>query len=153
MTVYYCDSSILIKRHIHEPGSQWFHERIEEPDTSLFTTEISIVEVCSALNRRLREEFIDADEYRDLMTQSWYLFGSTYDVVKLSEQLVKLACSMLERHPLRAIDAVHLATGIFVNERLLSHEEPSLIFLSADHHLLTAATAEGVSTFDPSTVP
>lgn len=153
MTVYYCDSSILVKRHITEMGSQWFRLLADRQDTSLFTAQVSIVEVCSALNRRLREQHIDLSEYRSLMAQSTFLFGSKYDVIRLSDQIIELACSILERHPLRAFDAVHLATALTVNEQLIKVNEPILTFLTTDHRLLAAATAEGLSTFDPTTAP
>ena len=153
MTVYYCDSSILIKRHIDETGSHWFRQLVEQPDVALFTAQISIVEMGSAFNRRLREKFISAEEYRDVMAQAQFLFSASYNVLQLSDQVVQLACAVLERHPLRAFDAIHLATSLTVNERLLSLNAPALTFLSADHRLLVAAAAEGLATFDPATAP
>ena len=87
------------------------------------------------------------------MAQSTFLFGSKYDVIRLSDQIIELACSILERHPLRAFDAVHLATALTVNEQLIKVNEPILTFLTTDHRLLAAATAEGLSTFDPTTAP
>jgi hypothetical protein len=142
----------LIKRHINEAGSQWFRELTVQQSAALFTAQISLVEICSALNRRLREQFINTDEYQRLIAQSRFLFASTYSVMEFSDRISDLACAMLERHALRAIDAIHLATGIVTHEQLRNREEPTLTFLSADHRLLTAATAEGLSTFDPSTV-
>jgi hypothetical protein len=152
MSVYYCDSSILIKYHIDEAGSQWVQTLVEEQDSSLFTTQISLIETCSAPNRRLREQSITASDYRDLMTQCRFLFDSTYNVVEFSAQVSELACRSLERHPLRAIDAIHLAMALILNTLLVDQNESPLTFLSADQRLLTAALAEGLSTFDPSTV-
>ena len=38
---------------------------------------------------------------------------------------------MLERHPLRAYDAIHLATALTVNRRSLTFGAVGLVFLSA----------------------
>lgn len=56
MTVYYCDASVLVKRHVNEVGSQWFRNLADAADALLITTQIGLVEISSALNRRLREK-------------------------------------------------------------------------------------------------
>ncbi len=57
MTDYYVDSSVLVKRHIYEPGTAWFQSLVRSPYKHLIiTSEISLVEIYSALNRRLREK-------------------------------------------------------------------------------------------------
>jgi uncharacterized protein len=153
MTIYYCDSSVLVKRHMNESGSQWFRQLVDQQNISVFTTQISVVEVCSALNRRLRENVINLNDYHSLVAQSTFLFGSKYEVIAISEQLIELACSALERHVLRAFDAIHLATAMMVNDRLIRLNEPTLIFLATDQRLLTAAIDEGLSTFNPANIP
>jgi predicted nucleic acid-binding protein len=122
---------------------------MERQDTSLFTAQISLVEVYSALNRRLRENFINADEYRSIVAQLMYLFESIYNVMTFSAQIAELACSILERQPLRALDAIHLATALVVNEQLVRQQRPTLTFLATDHRLLGAAATEGLATLDP----
>jgi len=54
--IYYSDSSVLIKRHVHEIGSLWF-QNIADPKSGnvIITATLSVVEVISALNRRKRE--------------------------------------------------------------------------------------------------
>jgi len=56
MPDYYADSSVLVKRHVHEVGSDWF-QTLTDPATKnvIITARLSIVEVISALNRRVRE--------------------------------------------------------------------------------------------------
>jgi hypothetical protein len=52
MAYYYADSSVLVKRHVHEMGTAWFRA-LAEPTAGnvIITTRISMVEVYSALNR------------------------------------------------------------------------------------------------------
>jgi hypothetical protein len=51
---------------------------------------------------------------------------------------------LCHRHPLRGADAVHLARAL-----LLREEGLDILFARSDRHLLEAAAAEGLGTFDP----
>jgi predicted nucleic acid-binding protein len=152
MTVYYCDSSVLVKRHVSEVGSPWFSVLVDDQSAALFTAQISIVEVCSALNR-LRESHFGVVEYQRMMAQVRFLFNVKYEVIELSDQIVTVACSLLERQPLRGFDAIHLAKALLVRDRLDRLNEPTPTFLATDLNLLKAAAGEGLSTFNPSTIP
>jgi hypothetical protein len=66
---------------------------------------------------------------------------------------VDLACSVLERYPLRAFDAAHLATALTVQRFLDSETESPLVFVSADERLNRAASAEGFAVDDPNQHP
>ncbi|MBU0702365.1 MAG: hypothetical protein KKC18_00665 [Chloroflexi bacterium] len=52
-----------------------------------------------------------------------------------------------------AYDAVHLATALSINQRLVEAGEPALTFLSADVRLNDAATAEGLAVDNPNEHP
>jgi hypothetical protein len=62
---------------------------------------------------------------------------------------VDLSCDLLERHPLRASDAIHLATALTSNQLLSNGDLPALTFLCADDRLLDAAMAEGLGVDNP----
>jgi uncharacterized protein len=72
-----------------------------------------------------------------------------YIVVNLSKSIVQAAQNLLLKHPLRAYDAVQLASGLDSNRRLLAANQPPLIFVCADTRLLTVATSEGLQTHNP----
>ncbi len=58
MADYYADSSVLIKRHVREAGTDWFCALADASSGQVITTaRISEVEVYSALNRRARRPF------------------------------------------------------------------------------------------------
>lgn len=62
--IYYADSSVLVKHHVNETGTDWLLELLDPTaNNSIITSTLSIVEVFSALNRRLREAAVDADTY------------------------------------------------------------------------------------------
>lgn len=148
MTDYYVDTSVLLKRHVDELGSCWFEELVDSSE-SILTTALSLIEVYSAFNRLVRESRLSENEYQELLIDLKDLFGTRYELIPISTSIITDACNRLERHPLRAYDSVHLASAIFANQVLLTSGKPGMTFLSADHRLLTAAAAEGLSTFDP----
>jgi len=60
---------------------------------------------------------------------------------------------LLERHPLRAYDAMHLASALLTQTELEANRLPPLIFLTADDRLLDVAQAEGMKTDNPNRHP
>ena len=60
MEEFYADSSVLVKRHVPEAGSSWFRA-IADPASGnvIITARVSVVEVYSALNRRVRAGTLD----------------------------------------------------------------------------------------------
>lgn len=69
MADYYADSSALVKRHIPEIGSAWFQALAEQVTGNAITTaRMSLAEVYSALNRRIREATLDAADYARIVT-------------------------------------------------------------------------------------
>lgn len=63
------------------------------------------------------------------------------DVCQITPEVVASSVSLLESHPLRAIDAMHVACALAV--------KPDL-FVSADHRQLAAARKAGLKIADVS---
>ncbi len=147
MSDYYADSSVLVKRHVQEIGTEWAKSLLE--NNLIITAEMSIVEVYSALNRRVREGSITPEDYAHIMTDFSALCTITYKLVQLSSPIIERTKLLLERYPLRAYDAVQLASALVINDAFLKQKLPALIFLSADQRLLSVAHHEGLSTDDP----
>jgi predicted nucleic acid-binding protein len=151
MSIFYADSSVLVKRHVREVGSQWFKELVAEPSTYIVTAEFTVAEVYSALNRRRRERSIGQRLYADATNRFMQLCRSEYELLPLSEQMIQVACNLLERHAIRAFDALHLATAVHVNAQLHTAGKGESTLLTADTRLLTAASIEGLQTHGPLT--
>jgi len=150
VSAYFLDTSALVKRYIDETGSVWLRANIDPVlRPFLVISQLLVVEVHSALNRRLREGTISQDDY----TRTKHAFQddcqNEYNLIPISEAIVDLACDLLERHPLRASDAIHLATALTSNRLLSSHDLPAFTFLCADDRLINAATAEGLAADNP----
>lgn len=69
----------------------------------------------------------------------------------LTDDVVRRAEDLLERHTLRASDAIQLASALQSSDRLDIVASGALAFVSADTRLLAAAEREGLMTVDPST--
>jgi len=76
-----------------------------------------------------------------------------YQIMPPTMPVIDLACTLLERHPLRACDAIHLATALGVHRLLVAQNYPALTFLSADDCLNDAAAAEDLAVDNPSRHP
>lgn len=72
-----------------------------------------------------------------------------YQVIELNDNLFDEARRLLIKHPLRALDALQLASALQAAKVL--GIQP--IFISADTRLLAAATAEGLAVDDPNLHP
>lgn len=154
MAEYYADSSVLVKRHVNEIGSDWVRSLTDPAAANLIiTTRLSFVEVCSALNRRVRETSIIALDYAQMIDDVTNFWQAQYEIVELTTSVVDRAKQLLESHPLRAYDAVQLASALLAQNALRVAGVPTLIFLAADERLLVAADTEGMATDNPNDHP
>lgn len=147
MKVYYADSSALVKRHIQETGTAWVKSVCA--NNLVITAEISMVEVYSALNRRLREGKIIQQYYKQISTDFISLCNKTYKIVRLSPYIIERTRLLLENYPLRAYDTVQLASALVSNESFLAENLSPLVFLSSDQRLLSVAGQERLLIDDP----
>ena len=70
------------------------------------------------------------------------------------DNVIDQANHLLERHPLRAYDAIRLGAAVTVNQQLLAANNLApLTFLSADDRLNQAASAEGLAVDNPNHHP
>jgi predicted nucleic acid-binding protein len=150
MPFYQFDSSGLVKRYVDETGSDWVRAIVSPAQGNVISiADVTRAEVVSALARRAREGTITLDE-RDDLTQTFQAHAATqYQLVPTEPWIVDLAVDLIQRHPLRAYDALQLATALIVNRALIADGLPPLVFISADDRLIAAAQAEGLTADHP----
>lgn len=151
MTVYYLDSSALIKRYVDENGSAWVRSIFAEREYHTFIiAEITLVEVSSAFARRQRSGDISG-QMRERYELLFLADLADCRTVPLDMAMVKAAIQCCHRFGLKAYDAVQLATALTVSTELQAHGVRSLSFVSADRDLLAAAAAPDflLLTIDP----
>jgi hypothetical protein len=151
---YYFDTSALIKRYVAESGSDWLEAEVFGPgDVLALTSRVTMVEIWSALARRRREASISSEHHAELLDAFREDCLIRYRFVDFEEAVVEFARQLLDRHPLRAYDAVQLASALVAGRTLDDASLPLPTFVSADEHLLEAARAEGLPTDNPNLHP
>lgn len=154
MRTYYLDSSALSKRYVEETGSSWVRSILAPPaGNAIVTARITMVEIHSALARRLREGTIQAGDFTVAIQAFNSHCATAYRFVELDLNIVRLARDLLDRYPLRAYDAVQLASAIRANRALLAGGLSPLWFVSADDRLNATATEEGLAVDNPNLHP
>ncbi len=128
------DSSAFAKRYVEEPGSQAVDELcLEAADLALSV--LAVPEILSALNRRVGERNLTKRDYTKAKQR---LLEDVRDaaIVNLTPFVVADSIALLEKSPLRAMDALHIACAI---------QWKADIFVSSDKKQITAAKKSGLS--------
>lgn len=145
----FLDSSALAKRYLPEVGTRWLRQQVAAEENSVIVSRLTTVEVMSAVARRQREGTINDEVVTGIHRLLIRHFQQQFIVVDVNHQLTENAIKLLTAHPLRAYDAMQLASAKFVNQRLINNNLPSLTFLCADTRLLDIAQREGLNTDNP----
>ncbi|MEG5045627.1 type II toxin-antitoxin system VapC family toxin [Microcoleus sp. B4-C1] len=154
VNAYFLDTSALVKRYVPELGSNWI-QSITVPTAANFLaiSQITWVEVCSAFSRRQREGTLSADEVDQLMGDFRTDFDNQYEVLEVDRTLIETAGALVMQNPLRAYDALQLASALRVQSTLVSVPDTQLVFVSADNRLLNIAHSEGLAIDNPNNYP
>ncbi len=147
MALYYLETSALVKLYVKEPGTERLLRLAARTNNHRFVVlTLARVEIHSAIRRRQREGDIDGPIAERLLIQFEQHLESRFIKQVLNDSLIDLATSLVNRHALRAYDAVQLAGCLILKENSAS-DEPS--FVCSDQRLLRAAENEGLACFDP----
>ena len=138
--IYYVDSSVLVKRYVDVPGSSDLRTLMERW-RQLATSALTLVEIRSALARMVREERFTRDEVAVILARVDRTVPSM-EIVEPRGQTLAVAGELVSRHPLRAYDAVQLASAL----RVATTTQRPVTFACSDAPLRTAAAAEGLRT-------
>ena len=150
MTTAYFDSSALVKRYVNEVGSAWVRRALAHPtEASIYTALLTHAEVLSALQRKVRERQLTQDRATVLAQRVLAHCTWRYHLLAITPALVAHAGVLVQRYPLRAYDAIHLACALLVHRQAQQYDVPLPRFVSADTALLTAAQAEGFLVDNP----
>lgn len=150
MTVYYADSSALLKRYAEEIGS----ERVQalcEPGAAhvIAIAQIGLVEIAAAIGMKHRRGELSSSDRDDLLRDVQRDGRTLYWLVDVDLDIITRAIELTRRQKLRGYDAVHLACALFVKETMPGRGLPEPVLLCADQDLLKAAQNEGMLTENP----
>jgi uncharacterized protein len=155
VSLFYLDTSALVKRYLVEVGSVWVGT-LTDPSSghTIITAEIAQVEAAAAIAARQRAPggitLKERDDAVDLLAVHC---TTEYRLVGTNPLMLDRAIQLTQNHRLRGYDAVHLATALIVNEQYLAAGLAGLTFVAADNDLIVAAQLEGLATDNPNLHP
>ena len=135
----YCDTSAMAKRYVREPGRPVLMKLLAKQ--KVVSSVLMPAELHSAFARRVREGTLATVALPRLFTRvaadrdHWTLVAPTREVLMEVEAL-------LESHPLRTLDALHVASALVFQRRLGA----PVVFASADVRQVSAAARERLTT-------
>ena len=146
MTIFYLDTSVIIKRYRTEEGTAFvdllFDEVFHEKEHKLVTSTITMLEVTAALRRIQKGGLLSSKDFQRAMT----IFSKETDNISLrplGEEILTRAIHVVMDHALRTADAIHLATALEVQDMMFALDE-IIILLSNDKEMCRAGEKEGL---------
>jgi predicted nucleic acid-binding protein len=145
--VYFLESSALVKLFVRERGTDAMIRLVESSeDATKHASSLASVEVRSALRRRQRNGDVstaDAAAALDLLDSEWRRLIDN----PITGTVIAHTSPLIDRHYLRALDAIQLATAVAARDTLRNIAE--LTFVCTDERLIRAAQAEGFRVLNP----
>jgi hypothetical protein len=136
----YFDTSALIKRYVEEPGRREVLQLLRKNEC--IVSAVLPIEVRSALRRRVSEGALD-EERMPAILKRFTADRAFWTVIDVSGEVLAAAETLSAAHPLRALDAIHVASAQLFAARMASS---AFVFVSADIRHTTAAAALGMTT-------
>jgi hypothetical protein len=141
---YFYDSSVFAKLFVAETGAVEMTELYGRPADTHLISVLAPIEVRSAIRRREQMGDLSGQDAStaldDLMREA-----ALIETIEVGPEVLLLASSLVDRHRLRALDSLQLASALISNSI-----RPPTTFVSADERLLRAAKEEGLTTCNPS---
>ena len=154
MSVAYFDTSALLKQYVTETGSNWVRTYLSSATApAVFTSQLTAVEATCAFARRLRDGALLPADHATAVRAFDYDIAYQYTLLDVMPVTIDAARRLANLHPLRAYDAVQLATAWSLNQDLVNDGEAPLTFICADDRLLAVAQVEGLRTDNPNHHP
>jgi len=102
MSVYYVDSSALVKRYCDESGSLWVrHLADPEEGSSILTAHITGIEVVAAIARKARMREMSEPDATSAIRTFRHHFQTQYQIVRMTSEIVDQAMELAEKRGLR----------------------------------------------------
>jgi uncharacterized protein len=152
----YIESSALVKRYVQEEGSEAVISRFVRGEI-IYTSVLSFAEVHAAIGRKFRDKQLsvsEKDKFVEDFANDW-LFS--LNVLELTTNTMSALPTLCQKYSLKASDAVHLSTAVWLQDSARIHAMGSgsiasvVEFGVSDRQLANAALQYGFLIFDPAT--
>jgi predicted nucleic acid-binding protein len=135
----YFDSSALVKRYIEEAGRREVLQLMRRYE--VVTSTILPIELRSAVRRRAAEGTLDAARLPEILKRI-SMDRAYWTLVEVGSAVLTGAETLVATHPLRALDAIHVASAQMFAARIKAQDS---IFVSADNRQTDVATVLGMN--------
>ena len=146
MALYYLDTSALVKLYIRESGTERLLQLVGVTQHKFAILALAQIEFHSAVRRRARAGDIGSASADEVLARFARHLEAKFLRQPVNEAVLETARNLVDRHPLRAYDAIQLA-GCLVLRSSMGQESP--VFVSADQDQSQAAEAEGLVCLNP----
>jgi uncharacterized protein len=150
LSVFFVYTSALAKRYLNEIGSTWVRGWIRaSTHNEIIIAESALVEMLALLSRRKREKSVTTARFARIKIAFQGHVKQDYLVIDMRSSVIMRASELVEKHPLRTLDALQLACALEAQNLL----NVPVTFVSADNNLLNMAANEGFQTDNPNIHP
>jgi len=136
--IVYLDTSSLVKLYIEEDESSKVDALVKSSEVTA-TSLVAYAEARAAFARRFREKAFPSDEYnrmKEFFDKDW----SRYLILNVTEDMIRQAGNLAEKHALRGFDSIHLASALTLRQELFS----PIVFSCFDDKLQKASERENL---------
>jgi len=142
MAFYFFDTSALVKRYHQETGSDQVNVIFDDPDNILVISELALVELASALQRKRNRGEITMQALNDTLALFTHEVLSDIIVTGFRSGFIQQARELVLQHGLRTLDALQLTS-------VLEFRALSPVFVCADIRLCQVASDVGLDVLNP----
>lgn len=135
MTIY-AETSALLRWLFAEEGGPGVRDDLRTA-SKVATSRLTLIETRRVIHRAEREGRVTAAQAADLRA-IFAQAASTWAVLEISDEVARRAEAGFPVEPLRTLDAIHLASALFLREAL-----PELAIMTADERVRANAHALG----------
>jgi predicted nucleic acid-binding protein len=137
--ILYLDTSSLVKLYVEENESSEVDALVKSSEVTA-TSLVAYAEARAAFARRFREKAFTSNEYdriKEFFDKDW----GRYLILNVTENMIRLAGSLAEKHALRGFDSIHLASALILRREISSPK----VFSCFDDNLQKASEQEDLN--------
>jgi uncharacterized protein len=151
VSIFYIESSALLKRYRTEKGTDLIDELFEgKLESEIFTTSyFTILEITSVVTRLFKASEISRLSYQRILGDLAQKLKQQIILQPVSDYILSEAINLIIDSTLRAPDSIQLATILTI--RSIVPDQP-VFFLCADVKLNAACKFSGINILDPEEV-
>lgn len=142
MSLFFFDTSALVKRYHLEAGSEEVDRIFAETDAAFAISNITIAEFTSALTRKQNNGAISEDDFAHAFSEFSKDIISEFWIIDLERSHINHSVALIMKHNIRTLDSLQLAILISIR-----NSNPTLV--ASDKALEQAASAEGINVINP----